>query len=232
MARYQQWSAEENAVLLEHAEQRGPQFCHQLLLTLGYNRQHRAVAQHCLKLGIQYKGPPIGRFRKGQQPHNKGQKMPADTYEKCSATMFKKGQIAGAAARKLCPVGAEHFNASMQYWTVKTGPKKWAAKHRLLWEQHHGPIPPGHVVIFRDGNPHNITLENLEMLTRAQLATRNRWGSGPSTYSLIAGRAATVRLVKKGISKKVIRRNPELIQITNAEIILNLKMRKRNDIKR
>ncbi|MGL4483567.1 MAG: hypothetical protein ACRCUS_01325, partial [Anaerovoracaceae bacterium] len=34
-----------------------------------------------------------GYFPKGQEPHNKGKKMPTEIYERCKATMFKKGQV-------------------------------------------------------------------------------------------------------------------------------------------
>ena len=34
--------------------------------------------------------------------------------------------------------------------------------HRVLWETHHGPIPPGHHVHHKDGNPFNNDVSNLE----------------------------------------------------------------------
>jgi hypothetical protein len=33
--------------------------------------------------------------------------------------------------------------------------------HYLVWQRTHGPIPDGHQITFKDGNPKNITLENL-----------------------------------------------------------------------
>ena len=46
--------------------------------------------------GVFIKGSQVGkehRFVKGQTPHNKGKKMSPGVYKRCSATMFKKGDI-------------------------------------------------------------------------------------------------------------------------------------------
>ena len=45
--------------------------------------------------------------------------------------------------------------------------------HRLLWEQANGLIPPGHVVVFMDGDRTHIAHDNLELITRGELARRN-----------------------------------------------------------
>ena len=45
--------------------------------------------------------------------------------------------------------------------------EKWRQKHRLVWEHHHGPIPPGYIVQFKDGNRQNCNIDNLYMISRA-----------------------------------------------------------------
>lgn len=40
--------------------------------------------------------------------------------------------------------------------------------HRKVWEDNHGPIPPGHIVHHKDENPGNNDLSNLEMLSHAE----------------------------------------------------------------
>nr|WP_288356107.1 HNH endonuclease signature motif containing protein [uncultured Pseudomonas sp.] len=52
-------------------------------------------------------------------------------------------------------------------------PRDWKGVHILLWEEAHGPVPSGHCLAFRDGNKRNITLENLELITRAERMRRN-----------------------------------------------------------
>jgi hypothetical protein len=44
----------------------------------------------------------------------------------------------------------------------------WKAKHRWVWEQANGEIPEGIDIIFLDGDRHNIILENLAAVTKAE----------------------------------------------------------------
>lgn len=41
--------------------------------------------------------------------------------------------------------------------------------HWYVWEKANGPIPAGHCVFHKDRNPANNTLENLELLPKAQM---------------------------------------------------------------
>lgn len=49
-------------------------------------------------------------------------------------------------------------------------------KHRLLWEAENGPVPKGHKLIFADGDKTNISLDNLLLITDAQMARLNKSG--------------------------------------------------------
>jgi len=42
-----------------------------------------------------------------------------------------------------------------------------------VWEEAGGEVPPGHVLVFRNGNKRDIRPENLELITRAENARRN-----------------------------------------------------------
>ncbi len=44
--------------------------------------------------------------------------------------------------------------------------------HRAIWEQAHGPTPPGHSVCFLDGDPRNFEQENLFCGTRAEVQAK------------------------------------------------------------
>lgn len=41
-------------------------------------------------------------------------------------------------------------------------------KHRYVWEQAHGPIPEGMMVIFLDGNTRNCELSNLALIVKEE----------------------------------------------------------------
>ena len=199
----------------------------EVLNAKGYPRTESAVTNACRMLGLRYKGPRLGCFKKGQTPPNKGKKTPEHIRAKSAATMFKKGSMSGAAQHNYVPIGHETTRADGYTW-VKVAEGKWVEKHRLVYTEQIGPIPPGHLIVFRDGNPLNLSLDNLEAITRKQLVKRNRWGQGPSEFSLITGRAARARLNKRGFGDRIIRHNPELLELAQAETLLKLQSRKRH----
>jgi len=56
----------------------------------------------------------------------------------------------------------------------------WPLYGRWVWEQLKGPIPPKHLVMFKDGNRSNCAIENLELLSMANNARRNSmWATLP-----------------------------------------------------
>lgn len=111
-------------------------------------------------------------FKKGHIPKNKGKKwdeyLSKENQERSRSTCFKKGNIPPNHK----PVGYERKSRD-GYWEVKVAePRTFKAKHRLLWEQHHGPIPKGVNIVFIDGNTDNITIENLRAETMEEKFNR------------------------------------------------------------
>lgn len=110
-----------------------------------------------------------GQFVKGRVSHNKGVKMPEHVYEAAKATMFQKGLL----PHNTLPVGSEVVRTDGYIWVkISDTPnvpayKNWKFKHLIIWEQAHGPVPPGHVIIFLDGDKRNFDLDNLECISRA-----------------------------------------------------------------
>lgn len=104
------------------------------------------------------------RFVKGQEPPNKGKPMTPEQYEKARPTMFKKGNIP-----------ANHMNVgdisrTTDGYLIKKVQEdgiqreRWAFLHRLVWEEHNGPIPEGKMVSFLDGNKDNCDINNLVLV--------------------------------------------------------------------
>ena len=109
------------------------------------------------------------RFKPGFTPWNKGTKGIMTGGEQ---TQFKKGN----RPANYMPVGSERINGD-GYIDVKIAdPGKWRQKHHLIWEAANGPVPKGHCLIFADGDPLNVILDNLLLITRAQLAVMNKRG--------------------------------------------------------
>jgi len=121
-----------------------------------------------------------GRYRKGQEPANKGKKMP---YNANSArTQFKKGQV----PPNRLPLWSERVD-KYGYIEMKvpledphTGfPTRFMHKHRYLWEQANGPLPDGHALKCLDGNRTNTDPGNWEAIPRALLPRLSgRWCRG------------------------------------------------------
>ena len=59
------------------------------------------------------------------------------------------------------------------YTRIKTGDNEWEFIQRYVWKKHHGEIPPGHSVIFLDGNTDNYNIENLALVNRNELMKYN-----------------------------------------------------------
>jgi hypothetical protein len=143
------------------------------------------------------KGHTRGResqFKKGQTPANKGLRRPGYSVGRgrMQQTQFKKGQRTGVAARNWRPIGtilpdpegylrikvreAVHGKEATGFGNMKV----WPQLNRHVWEQHKGPIPPKHIVAFKDGNRANCAIDNLELMSMADNARRNAmWATLP-----------------------------------------------------
>jgi hypothetical protein len=125
------------------------------------------MQNHGIRCGVD------ARFRKGHVPQNKGRKgwHPPG----CEKTWFPAGQRPVNAV----PIGTEQERDD-GYVYVKTrdghGMKNWVQKHRIIWEQAHGPIPPGGIVMFLNGNRRDFRPENLHLVSRAENAVMCKRG--------------------------------------------------------
>ncbi len=112
------------------------------------------------------------RFTKGLIPWNKGLKGLPST-GRMTNTQFKTGN----RPENWLPIGSLRTTPDgyQQKKITDTGypPVDWKAVHVLIWEEHHGPVPINQCVCFKDGNKSHITLENLELITRAERMRRN-----------------------------------------------------------
>lgn len=117
------------------------------------------------------------RFKPGDTPWNKGVPGATGLHPNCVRTHFKAGVRQGRAAQLHQPVGATRL-VDGGYLSIKIsdeGPfhRRWRYAHLIAWERVNGPLPAGHAVVFRNGDKTDIRLDNLELITRAQLMRRN-----------------------------------------------------------
>lgn len=125
---------------------------------------HSYTRNHKIKTGFN------GQYKKGYIPPNKGKTwddyLTKDQQERARMTTFKKCNIPHNKAR----IGDEALTTGDNYVKVKIGePNKWEFKHKLVWREHFGEIPPGMAITFRDGNRQNCSIENLRLVSKRAL---------------------------------------------------------------
>ena len=106
-----------------------------------------------------------GYFKKGSTHWKKGLKR----YMGANKTSFKKGTI----PPNQVPIGTESITKG-GYIKVKVGePNKWKLKQRYIYEQHYGEIPNNCNVIFADKNIRNFDINNLILVSKAEMLILN-----------------------------------------------------------
>lgn len=113
------------------------------------------------------------RFTPGHIPANKGLRRPGWSSGRMSETQFKPG----GKPHTWRPIGSTRLSKDgyLQRKVSDTGhpPRDWVGVHLLLWQEAHGPVPPGFAVCFKDGDKTHLVLENFELISRCELMLRN-----------------------------------------------------------
>lgn len=199
------WTAEEDAALREKYPHMKTAKVAELL-----GRSQLSTYQRAQKLGLaktaEYlaspdasrlrRGDHVGaayRFTKGHTPANKGLRRPGWAPGRMRETQFRKGERRGVATKLWKPIGTERTSKD-GYRERKINDdlplqRRWRAVHVLLWESVHGPLPPGHAIAFRNRDKTDIRLENLELVSRAEMMRRN------SVHNLPAPLPQTIQLL-------------------------------------
>lgn len=161
-------------------------------------RTESSVYQHAAKLGVmktkEYLASTAGRiglagfgekarFRRGLAPWNKGIEFHAGGMAK--QTQFKKG----GKPKTTKPIGSVRFSKEgIRFVKVSdTGVRRdnWKAASVIEWEKHNGLLPEGMIVIFKDSNRKNESIENLDAVTRQELMKRNSYHNYPKEIATL-----------------------------------------------
>lgn len=143
------------------------------------------------------------RFPKGHVPANKGLRRPGYAPGRMAETQFQKG----AKPHTWLPIGSERFTKEgyRQVKLTDTGypPRDWVPIHILVWELHRGPVPKSHHVAFKDGDKNHIEIDNLELVSFAEMMKRNSFHNyGKEVAQLVQLRGAINRQINKREGKK------------------------------
>lgn len=116
-------------------------------------------------------GGEAHRFRKGHTPHNKGKRFVAGG--RSHETRFGPGHLPHNAKTDGYISVRVHKRTGIPYKWIRLSINNWQQLHKHTWEEANGPVPEGHIVVFRDRNTMNCNLDNLECISRAENMRRN-----------------------------------------------------------
>lgn len=119
-------------------------------------------------------------FKPGLVPWNKGKPGSTGLHPKCRPTQFTPG----ARPHTWVPVGSYRItrdgNLEQKVHDLPgdhNKVKRWRNCAAMAWEAAHGPVPRGHIVVFKPGmkttDPALVTIDRLECISRAQNIERN-----------------------------------------------------------
>jgi hypothetical protein len=208
-----QWTDEEDALLRAHyADTRAED----LAVRIGCPQSHvyrraralglkKPIAWIAARQAEKMRDPNHGGrrtgFLRGHAPANKGLRRPGWSRGRMQESQFKKGEMSGAAAARVKPIGHERMSKD-GYLERKIHndlplQSRWRAVHLLLWEEANGPLPPGHALWFRNRDKRDVRLENLECITRAELGRRNTAAYPPALRQINQLRGAITRQINR-----------------------------------
>jgi len=164
------------------------------------------------------------RIQKGAVPVNKGKKMidymSPEAIERTKATRFKKGQLPpNTKSDGVIAIRHGHKErGGRPYKWIRINQANWKMLHVFNWEKKYGPVPAGHIVVFKNGDTMNCEVSNLQMISRKQHAanTRNKDGWIAMTMSHVKGKGK----VDYDLHKKILQ-HPELIDLKRQSLNLN-----------
>ncbi|MDO9402083.1 MAG: HNH endonuclease [Polaromonas sp.] len=188
------WSPEETALLRElyadaHTEDvallvgRSLSSVRNTAFNLGLRKSEEYLKSDTCGRAHSLQNPAVkaAQFKPGHKTWNAGLKgwNPAGS---------KKGHFKpGSKPPTTRPIGSERIDKDgcLMRKVSETGNRRadWKTEHSLVWAEQVGPIPAGHIVVFRAGKKtavaSAIKVEDLECLSRADLMLRNSYHRYP-----------------------------------------------------
>ncbi len=111
-----------------------------------------------------------GRFKKGHISWNKGIKgLTIGGVQ----TQFKPGNEPHNTKHNGA-ISIRKDKSGRPYKYIRISKGNWELLHRFVWKKHNGEIPKGMLVVFKDGNSLNCSIDNLELISRKENMQRNR----------------------------------------------------------
>jgi hypothetical protein len=147
-----------------------------------------------------------GRFKAGHAPWNAGIRFEAGG--RSPLTRFKRGQ----KPHNTKPIGSYRItkDGTLQRKVSNdqgSNSKRWRGVHELVWIEAIGPVPAGHIVVFKPGMKtsvlQEITPDRVECISWAENMRRNTYHRYPKPIALaIQLRGALNRQINRRLGEK------------------------------
>ena len=143
-----------------------------------------------------HQSPKWSGFAPGHKTWNKGIRFTAGGAS--ASTRFKPASL----PHNYRPLGSERMvDGFVQRKVTETGypPRDWVPVHHIVWQEAgRGKVPKDMALTFRDGDRTNFALDNLELISRAELMRRNSVHNyGPEVAKLVQLRGAIIRQINR-----------------------------------
>ncbi|MBN5141625.1 HNH endonuclease [Stenotrophomonas maltophilia] len=204
------------AFLIAHVLERPKAAVYRRAAALGLHKAEDFHTQPLAALwnGTQEPGSIASRIKPGATPANKGLRRPGWYAGRMRETQFKKGRPA-SEARNYVPIGTEKVDPKRKVLMRKVTDdpalfpvNRWRPVHVMVWEAANGPVPEGHIVVFRPGLKTliaaEITADRLETVTLAENMRRNSYHNRfpPELKELVHLKARITRRVRRRIKEQ------------------------------
>lgn len=199
------------AFLIAHVLRRPKTAVYRRAAALGLQKADDFHTQPLASLwnGTQEPGSIAARFKPGYVAPNKGLRRPGWYAGRMRETQFKKGRPASEASNYV-PIGTEKVDPKRKVLMRKVTDdpaifptRRWRPVHVMVWEAANGPVPEGHIVVFRPGLKTliaaEITADRLETVTLAENMRRNSYHNRfpPELKELVHLKARITRRVRR-----------------------------------
>ena len=141
------------------------------------------------------------RFSKGHAPINKGVRMSEELKARIKHTFFQKGHIPHNT-KDDGSISTRMDKRGIPYMYYRVNMSDWIPYHHKIWQDHHGKIPKKMNIIFKNRDTLDCRIENLEMVSNAELMKLNSIHRFPSEFKeQIRKLAKLKRIINKKITK-------------------------------
>lgn len=110
-----------------------------------------------------------GRSLQGPNPNKGNRNFRIPNGER---TQFKKGQVSVNTLYDGAIVTRVYHKNKRKYRWIRLN-SKWQMLHVVRWTEQNGPVPEGHIIVFKNGDTLNTDPSNLECITLAENMKRH-----------------------------------------------------------